>query len=148
MYVLILTGLLSSCYDIDKPKKPKNLISKNEMSKILQDVYILNAAKGTNRSVLETNGIDPEKYILDKYGVDSLQFALSTEYYAFDIKSYEEIISTAKDRIQTAKDSLELEMERESERIKAEKDSLIKLRDTLKTESIDTISAKIGKPFN
>ena len=86
-YILVLISFVS-CNNLDRPKKPKNLIAKDEMSEIMYDLYILNAAKGVNRKLLELNGIMPVDYIYKKYGIDSLQFAESNTYYAYDLEVY------------------------------------------------------------
>lgn len=90
-YILVLISFVS-CNSLDRPKKPKNLITKNEMSEIMYDLYILNAAKGVNRKLLELNGVMPVDYIYKKYGIDSLQFAESNTYYAYDLEVYTSIM--------------------------------------------------------
>lgn len=146
LHIVILALLMVSCHSLDKPKKPKNLISKEKMANILEDVYILNAAKGTNRSILEENGINPENYILEKYDVDSLQFSKSNDYYAFDVKSYEEIVTTVKDRLTFYKDSLNEQMDLENERKQLERDSINLIKDSinsLKKDSLKKIKSTI-----
>ena len=143
-----LVFLFFCCDRLEKPEKPDDLISKAMMADILQDVYILNAAKGTNRDVLEENGVDPEKFLLDKYGVDSARFAMSNEYYAFDIKTYEEILNTVKERLQVMKDSLTDEMNKENERAREERDSIKRSRDSLKGLKNDSIIQKIKQPVS
>lgn len=131
-YVLICFVLaLYACNGIDAPKKPKNLISKAKMSDILEDVYILNAAKGTNRKILEENGVDPEKYIYQKYGIDSIQFAESNEYYAFDVKAYEEIVDTVRARLEISKEIYNDQMTIK-ETSTSEEDSLRRRRDAVR----------------
>ena len=91
-YILVLITFFG-CHTVDRPKKPKNLITEKEMSAIMYDLYILNAAKGVNRKLLELNGIMPSDYIYRKYGIDSLQFAESNTYYAYDPEVYTRIIA-------------------------------------------------------
>ncbi len=105
-YSLILVMVLG-CSGIDKPKKPKNLISKDKMSEIMYDLYILNAAKGVNRKILEANGIMPLEYLYKKYSIDSLQFAESNTYYAYDSKAYSAIIEKVKKDLEKHKDLYE-----------------------------------------
>ncbi|SDB64499.1 protein of unknown function [Flavobacteriaceae bacterium MAR_2010_188] len=96
---LLIALMAVSCYTEAKPEKPKNLIAKEDMADILYDVYILNSAKGINKKILEANGVFPEKYVFDKYKIDSLQFAQSNEYYAFEIDDYQVIMDSVKLRI-------------------------------------------------
>ncbi|MEO8773134.1 MAG: DUF4296 domain-containing protein [Gelidibacter sp.] len=90
-YILILISFVS-CNSVDRPEKPKNLIAEDKMSEIMYDLYILNAAKGVNRKLLELNGIMPSEYIYKKYDIDSLQFAESNTYYSYDTEVYSSII--------------------------------------------------------
>lgn len=91
LYIMPLVILLS-CNSVGKPKKPDNLIAPDKMANIMHDLYILNGARGINRKILELNGVPPLVYIYDKYDIDSLQFAESNTYYAYDIETYKAII--------------------------------------------------------
>ncbi|TDU43139.1 uncharacterized protein DUF4296 [Gelidibacter sediminis] len=106
LYILIVL-MVVGCNGIDKPKKPKNLIDKEKMSEIMYDLYILNAAKGVNRKILETNGVVPLEYLYDKYAIDSLQFAQSNTYYAYDPETYTAILARVKKRLEKNKDHYE-----------------------------------------
>lgn len=90
----ILIFLISmSCNNnkIKKPSKPDNLIGKRDMVNLFYDMAVLNAAKGSNKKVLENNGVFPEAYIFEKYSIDSLQFAESNAYYSFNPELYKDI---------------------------------------------------------
>ena len=105
-YMLILISLVS-CNSVNRPKKPKDLIAKDKMSDIMYDFYILNAAKGVNRKLLESNGIIPVEYIYKKHGIDSLQFAKSNTYYAYDSEVYTGMIEKITVKLQKDKDVYE-----------------------------------------
>ncbi len=105
-YILILISLVG-CSSGDRPKKPKDLIAKDKMSDIMYDLYILNAAKGVNRKLLELNGIMPADYIYEKYGIDSLQFAVSNTYYSYDTEVYTSIIDKMKAQLEKDKELYE-----------------------------------------
>lgn len=112
--VYILIGfLIFGCGNSDRPSKPDNLISETKMSEIIYDVFVLNSAKGINRRILEQNGILPEDYVYEKHGIDSLQFANSNDYYSYDTKIYERIMSTVKQKIESEKKINEVLVERE-----------------------------------
>lgn len=102
---LFLILLLISCGSEGKKrvKKPSDLISKNTMVDIIYDMSIISAAKGVNRKLMEQEGLHPEKYIYDKYNIDSVQFAQSNEYYAFDLDAYEQIYSKVKVKLENNK---------------------------------------------
>ncbi len=89
-----------ACNKVDRPSKPDNLISEEKMSDILYEVFILNAAKGINKRIIEQHGIFPKEYIYKKFQMDSLQFALSNDYYSYDTKTYERIMEKLKQRIE------------------------------------------------
>ena len=143
VYILISFFVLS-CNDIDKPKKPDNLISKGKMIDIITDISLMNAAKGVDKNLLNTKGIDPEKYIFQKFAIDSIQFAENSNYYAYDVKEYEDIYLQVKQRLESQrviyKDLEEKERkERDSVR-KAKK----KKRDSIKGKKL----LKEPKPIN
>lgn len=94
----------------------------------MYDLYILNAAKGVNRKLLELNGIMPLDYIYRKYGIDSLQFAESNTYYAYDSKVYTSIIEKMGAELQKDKELYE-KLANEDQKIK---DSLQKIERKLK----------------
>ena len=108
--------LIFACQGVDKPKKPKKLISKDKMVDVLYDVYILNAAKGINKNVLESNGIQPERFLFQKHKIDSLQFAESNNYYAYDTKAYEAIVEKVKERLENDKVKYEALAEKEKKK--------------------------------
>lgn len=104
LIIIVLGILLINCQGSGRPKKPDNLISKDQMSAILYDVFLLNAAKGINKRALENHGILPQEYVYKKYNIDSLQFALSNAYYAYDTKTYEDIVEKVKQKLETQKE--------------------------------------------
>jgi hypothetical protein len=86
---------------------------------------------------LENNGVFPEQYVFEKHKIDSIQFANSNNYYAYDTKTYESILNRIKEKIDLKKKEYEaFEKVEESERTRKadsirevrakEKDSLIK----------------------
>jgi len=136
----ILIGLsFFGCYDsVKKPKRPDNLISEAKMVDIMYDTYLLNSAKGINKKMLEINGIYPQNYVYEKYGIDSTQFANSNNYYAYDTKTYESILQRIKDKINiTKKEYEDLDKAEEKER-QAKADSIKKA----KARERDSLSGK------
>jgi ubiquitin len=138
--------LLLGCNKVVKPKKPNNLIPKEQMVNIIYDIYIMNAAKGIQKVKLEEQGIMPENFVYQKHNIDSLQFALSNDYYAYDTETYKKIIADVKAKVNSEKKYYEALIEKEEKREKAKKDSIKKLRDTLKTQSGE-VKQKVKKPL-
>ena len=119
------------------PKKPKNLISKKNMVHILIDAKLLSTATFEHRNELERKGLRFNRYIFVKYGIDSLQFAESNNYYAYHIKDYEEIYANVTDSLERLKVALkEIELKEEKKK-KKETDSInaLKLKDSLKIQN-------------
>lgn len=129
--------LLLRCGNSDRPEKPENLISKDKMSDVIYDVFVLNAAKGINNRILENHGIMPQEYVYKKHNIDSLQFAKSNDYYAYDIKIYESIMEKVKQKLEAEKAKNEALILKEEKT----KDSLNKVR--AKAKKTDSISQKI-----
>jgi hypothetical protein len=99
-YSIVLLVLVS-CYKFKEPQKPKNLISKADMVNILIDLKIIaSITAGDDVKVLDSNQVQSQKYIYKKYNIDSTQFALSNNYYAFHLKDYEDIYFKVKDSLE------------------------------------------------
>lgn len=71
--------------------KPKNLIADDVMVEILYDLAVMDAIRSHSPLSLQSRAINPSNYIYKKYGIDSLQFAQSNQYYAADIDEYKKI---------------------------------------------------------
>ncbi|WP_458628545.1 DUF4296 domain-containing protein [Winogradskyella sp. PC D3.3] len=140
--ILVLGILVLACNGSDRSKKPENLISKDQMVDLLYDLYVVNAAKGVNRSILEKNDFDPEYYILKKHGIDSAQFAESNTYYTFDTETYKEMVDEAKERLESEKKRYEAIKKREEDSVKNRRDSITKNRKFTK----DSLDKKLDTP--
>ena len=98
--ILILFGCNEN---IRKIAIPDNLISEEKMVDVIYEMTLISVSKGVNRRILENNGVIPEKYIFEKYNIDSLQFALSNEFYSNDLNSYLNIYNRVKLKLQENK---------------------------------------------
>ena len=106
---IILTILFVSCGNIDKPEKPKNLISKDKMANIILDISLLRSAEGTYKTKVENEGYSLEGYVFERHQIDSIQFALSNEYYSYDLDSYLKIYEKVEDSLKRLKEFYENE---------------------------------------
>ncbi|QCW98593.1 DUF4296 domain-containing protein [Aggregatimonas sangjinii] len=79
--------------------KPDNLIPKDKMINIIEEMAVINAAKSTNADKLRKKEIDPTDFILKKYEVDSLQFVESDRYYVSKPVEYKDIYETVEKRL-------------------------------------------------
>jgi len=104
-------------------EKPENLIAKDKMIDIVEDLAILKAAKSTSVTILQENEIEPMAYIFEKYAVDSTSFVNSDRYYASLPEEYEAIYTVVEERIKKERDRLK-ELKRVKDSIKKEERAL------------------------
>lgn len=146
--LIIILSLVLGCNNSlnQEPIPPENLISKEKMIDIIYDMTLINVAKGVNKSILENNGIIPEKYLFNKHSIDSILFAKSNEYYSYDLKTYQTIYDKVKIKLEKNKniinDSIDIlkqiSGELSKKLIKESKKNKI-LIDTIKIDSISKI---------
>jgi len=110
-YLIILFFILGffGCQDVKQPEKPQNLIPKNKMVDMLTEAYLANAARSVDNKSIISNGIIMDSLVYKNFGVDSLQFAKSNEFYAADVNTYIEILNKVEARLigmQTKLDSM------------------------------------------
>jgi len=100
-WVIILILILSilGCQNVERPEKPKNLISKEKMVDVLTEAYLANAARSVNNQAIIDKGIKVDSLIFKKFEVDSVQFAKSNDYYAADINMYLDIFQKVEARL-------------------------------------------------
>lgn len=113
------------CNKLNGPEKPENLISKDKMVDILIDARFITSANSKNKIIMRDAGLDLNNYVYNKHDIDSLQFALSNNYYAFHIEEYEDIYTRLEDSLSDLKDYLKtVEADEWKEKTKRESDSL------------------------
>lgn len=135
--LLISTVLLTSC-NSGIIEKPDNLIDEKKMVNIIYDLSVLEAIRLNNPASLEQRKINPTSYIYKKYKIDSLQFAKSDRYYAYDIQKYAGIYDEVNKKLDYNKriaDTL-AKKQKEAEE-KAKKDSTVK-KDTVAEKTAAT----------
>lgn len=146
---LIIVLVTISCSQIKGPDKPENLISKDKMVNILIDAKLIASASSVDKRAMTEKGIDFKTYVYKKYNIDSLQFSLSNNYYAFHIKDYKEIYAKVEDSLEALKIKYKaLEAQEWKEKTKREEDSLKKLsqkKDTIVFKGKDSIRDAISK---
>ncbi|CAM3933797.1 DUF4296 domain-containing protein [Flavobacterium weaverense] len=121
---LATVTLFLSCKE-DVVKKPAGLIKKDVMVDIIYDISLLDAIKYQNPKYIDSFKINPQKFILKKYKVDSLQFANSNVYYSADYENYKLMFDEVAKRLEqkeTVTDSL---IKLESKKLKKAKKTKI-----------------------
>ncbi|WP_298882684.1 DUF4296 domain-containing protein [uncultured Polaribacter sp.] len=132
-YILILVFLVS-CTSNTIFEKPKDLIPRDTMTMLIQDMIIASSAKFViNKN--QQKKINYMPFIYDIYKIDSLRFATSNFYYTSKIDLYEEILNEAKTQIDNKK---EFYTKMKSDLDSIRKDSIKKA--ALKLEELDTIN--------
>jgi hypothetical protein len=102
--IFFIIVILFGCNkNIQKTPMPDNLISEEKMVDVIYEMTLMSVSKGVNRRILENNGVIPEKYIFEKYNIDSLQFVLSNEFYSNDLNKYLDIYNRVKEKLQENK---------------------------------------------
>lgn len=99
LYILIAFFVIG-CQEVQPIEKPANFIKKERMQEIIYDIAVVNGARGYNMQELSKYGVDPETYIFDKHGIDSLQFAENIAYYSADIDKYKEMYVEIQERVE------------------------------------------------
>jgi hypothetical protein len=101
-FILIFV-ILASCQNIEKTPKPKDLISEDKMVEVLTDMTLMQSARNFNKQQFEKTGFTPKNFIYEKYGIDSLQFERSNNYYAEKYTIYEGVYRRVKDSLEVLK---------------------------------------------
>lgn len=134
LFVLVFFG----CQNVERPQKPKNLISKEKMVEVLTEAYLANAARSVNNQAIIDKGIQMDTLIYGKFNIDSLQFVQSNAYYATDLNTYLEIFQKVETRLRAKQQKLDsirqLDKNRKdsiANKQKAEKPQAEPLRDSL-----------------
>ncbi|MGY5851558.1 DUF4296 domain-containing protein [Salegentibacter sp. F14] len=138
LYLLIFILVFSACQNVEKTKKPDNLITEDKMVEVLTEIAIMTSARNFNKRKFEATGIKPQDYINEKFGIDSLQFEQSNAYYAENYIEYENIYRQVKENLQKMKGRLDSirEVERKIN------DSILAAEENLDSLQIDSLRIK------
>ena len=120
---------LSSCTSNTIYKKPKDLISQEQMVDLLVDMQLAIGAKSVKNIEEKRSNYMP--LIYKKYNVDSARFARSNFYYSTTIDDYTKILQAVSIRLDTLK-KIHENLLRESDSI--EKANKSEISDLLKEE--------------
>ena len=139
--VIVLVLFLSvSCKD-ELVKEPKQLIEKDKMIDIIYDLSLLEAIRYQNPASVDSMEMIPAKFVLQKYKVDSLQFAQNNMYYAADYKNYKEMFDEVSKRLEKNKKTADSLAKIEEKKAAKEKKNTIK---NIKKDSIKPPVRKIN----
>ena len=112
---LLVVLFLASCTSNTIFKKPEDLIPRDTMTLLIQDMMIASSAKFVKNNN-DQKKINYMAFVYDKYKIDSLRFQNSNFYYTSKIDLYEEMLKDVQNnldqkkefysKIQTVKDSI------------------------------------------
>jgi hypothetical protein len=103
--VVFMVSILFSCTSNTIFEKPKDLIPKDTMSLLIQEMMIASAAKFMKTKTLEKN-INYMPFVYSTFKIDSARFQESNFYYISKIDLYQEIIANAKNSLEKRKEVL------------------------------------------
>jgi len=141
---LLLFIFLISCTSNTIFEKPKDLIPRDTMSLLIQDMMIASSAKFV-KNINKQKKINYMSFVYDKYKIDSLRFQNSNFYYISKIDLYEEIITDAKVKLEKKK-KFYSNLKKTQDSIKKNKRK--KKLDTLYLSYIDTTKINFKKGLN
>ncbi len=134
--------LFASCQHVERPDKPKNLISEDVMVDILTDAYLNNAARSFNNRQLIAVGAKLDSFVYAKHNVDSISFVESNAYYSSNLNEYISIFQKVEERLtkmQEKADTLKVKVLKERAEKKTQ-DSILKVK-----KGKDSIEARKAK---
>ena len=101
-YIFVIS-LLVSCTSNTILKEPKDLIPRDTMNLLIQDMVIALSAKHV-KTINNQKKINYMPFIDDKYKIDSSRFQKSNFYYLSKIDLYEEMLNNVVDNLAKRKD--------------------------------------------
>lgn len=118
----ILLFNLLACQDTYEVNEPDELISKQKMIDIIEDMMLMDAAKNISSRQFRVNDIRLYDVIKTKYDIDSTRLRQNLEYYNQQFEVNIEIYDSVKARLQRRKNSV---------------DSIAIVKDSIKMFNID-----------
>lgn len=105
--ILVAFFVLASCNNLPV-EKPDHFIEEEMMTNILYDLTVFEVIKAQRRYDSVTNWMGGKEYVYKKYGVDSLQFVKSHQYYISQIETYKKMYDQVNERLQNKKSENDL----------------------------------------
>ncbi|MBE9575525.1 DUF4296 domain-containing protein [Flavobacterium proteolyticum] len=102
LLILFVALFVASCSKNPAPT-PDNLLDEEVMVDIIFDISILQAADGSMPYKFTEYNIEMDKYILDKYKIDSVTYRQNQRYYAANARKYKKIYKKVIERLEQEK---------------------------------------------
>ena len=105
---LIVFLFLVSCTSNTILEPPKDLIPKDTMSLVIQEMFIASTAKFFNNKNLQKN-INYMPFVYERFKIDSVRFQRSNLYYMSKIDDYQKILNDVKASLEEQKRKFDTE---------------------------------------
>tara|TARA_A100001011_G_scaffold137493_1_gene145021 strand:- start:224 stop:583 length:360 start_codon:yes stop_codon:yes gene_type:complete len=105
--IIVLFLFIFSCSQHRETNPPENLIGQELMGKIMLDIILMKNINRNGYAIKEKRNLLVDQYILQKYGVDSLQFNQSQNFYSKNPKEYTYIFEMVQFKLNELRDSLQ-----------------------------------------
>lgn len=136
LHTLFIVVFFISCTSNTIFKKPKDLITRDTMCLLMQDMLIASSSKFVKNKNKQKR-INYMAFVYEKYKIDSARFQKSNFYYTSKIDLYEEIINDAKMQLEEKK---EFYSKMKTERDSIKKDSIKNAKTKRVLKNKDTIA--------
>ncbi len=142
-FIAVFLMVFFGCQDVVRPKKPDHLIDEAQMKNMLYDLSLVNAARDLGRDQLEQAGIAPEKFIFDKYGIDSAQFAQNIQYYSVKFYKYQTMWQEVNKRLDDERDLVDSLKQKQEDSINLVRKAKA---DEKKSDGDDNLPPRLNRP--
>lgn len=133
-YIFVLF-LVFSCTSNTIFEKPKDIIPKDTMSLLIQDMMIASSAKFIKNKKKQIK-INYMPFVFDIYKIDSSRFKNSNYYYMTQIDVYEEILTNAETSLKKRKRVLK-KLKKKLNSIKKDSLKTLKKKTTLEADAVE-----------
>lgn len=146
IFVLFFVILLTACTSNTIYKEPENLIPKDSMVIIIEDLIVASSSKHLNNKN-GRNNINYLPLVKDKYKIDSTRFMESNIYYTSKIDAYVEMLTEVREnislkrkyfkKVKRTKDSIKFDSLKNIQKLRL--DSIKSIKDTIKRDSLKKV---------
>ncbi len=133
--LLIIVLAIFSCQSVDKASKPDIILSEDCMTDIFTEIAFIKAAKISYKKILDDENVNPEAYILRKYGIDSIVFTENNIWYSKQLETYRKILTKVKNNLESSRIKYE--------KIKKEEDSIKNINDSIELSKVNKLPLNI-----
>lgn len=148
MGLSILFSILLSCSDVQKRQKPDKLLTESQMVEIYTDMVLLDAVSRSVSKKFKSYNLEPSEHIYNKYKIDSTTLADNMAYYNLEFETNAEIYKKVSENIEKRKTYIDSVVQLKDSLKKIEQQKKLKLKDSLKTDTLKTRKNKKPKSID